>query len=57
MKPDEFREMRKSLGYSQQGMAQRLGLSERTVRYYESGDVPVSRTVELLLQAVELDEK
>jgi len=57
MTGDTFRERREFLGYSQRAFAERLGLSERTVRDYESGEVPINRTVELLLQAVELDEK
>ena len=57
MTGDTFRERREFLGYSQRSFAERLGLSERTIRYYESGEVPINRTVELLLQAVELDEK
>ena len=57
MTGDTFRERREFLGYSQRAFAERLGLSERTIRYYESGEVPINRTVELLLQAVELDEK
>jgi len=53
----DFRERREFLGYSQAEFAKKLGLSPRTIRYYESGEVPINRTVELLLQAIELDEK
>lgn len=53
----EFKERREMLGYTQQAFAEKLGLSPRTIRYYESGEVPINRTVALLLQAIELDEK
>jgi transcriptional regulator with XRE-family HTH domain len=53
----DFRERREFLGYSQVEFAKKLGLSPRTIRYYESEQVPINRTVELLLQAIELDER
>jgi transcriptional regulator with XRE-family HTH domain len=57
MTPSDFKTRRQFLGYTQTEFAQRLGLSLRTVQYYESGEVPINRTVELLLDAIELDEK
>ena len=36
--------------------ANRLGLTERTIRYYEAGEVPVSKTVEILINSIMLDE-
>jgi len=53
----DFRERREFLGYTQNEFAKKLGLSLRTIQYYESGEVPINRTVELLLQAIELDER
>jgi len=57
MTPSDFKTRRQFLGYTQTEFAQRLGLSLRTVQYYESGEVPINRTVELLLDAIELEEK
>ena len=48
---------REMLGHTQQSFAERLGLARRTIQYYESGEHPVPRTVELALQALELEQK
>jgi transcriptional regulator with XRE-family HTH domain len=45
------------LGMTQQQFAERLGLARRTVQYYESGQLAVPRTVQLALQALELEHK
>jgi len=57
MDAQQFKQRREFLGYSQAAFAERLGLSERTIRYYESGEVPINKTVTLLLDAIELEEK
>jgi transcriptional regulator with XRE-family HTH domain len=49
----ELKLRREMLGY----IAERLGLARRTVQYYESGEHPIPRTVELALQALELEQK
>lgn len=57
MTPQLFRETRVNLGYSIEQWADRLGLSIRTIYYYESGEVPIPRTVELLISSIRLDEE
>ena len=57
MTPSDFKMRREFLGYTQAQFAERLGLSLRTVQYYESGEVPINKTVALLLDAIELEEK
>ena len=45
MTPDQFKALRKSLGYSQRGLADHWGMGEnggRTIRRWEAGDVPVN---------------
>ena len=57
MTAQDFKDRRLFLGYTQERFAQRLGLSLRTVQYYEKGEVPINRTVALLIDAIELEEK
>jgi len=52
-----LKQRREMLGYTQQSFAQKLGLARRTVQYYESGEHDIPRTVELALQALELEQK
>ena len=47
----EIKAERARLGISQGLMAQRIGVSLRTISYYEKGEVPVPKTIELLIQA------
>ena len=49
MEPEDFRNIRLTLNYTVEDWATRLGLSVRTIYYYESGEVPIPRTVELLI--------
>ena len=44
----EIKAERARLGISQGLMAQRIGVSLRTISYYEKGEVPVPKTIELL---------
>lgn len=55
MTANEFRQLREMMSLSQQKLASRLGLARRTIQYYESGELPVSRTVQLAMQALELE--
>ena len=49
----EFKTIRMSLGYSQPGFAEALGIkTSRTIQRYEAGTRPVPRTVVLLLESV-----
>ena len=52
-----FRNDREKLGYSIEKWADRLGLSIRTIYYYESGEVPIPRTVQLLINSIKLEEE
>lgn len=53
----ELKTLREFLGFTQQDLAMRLGLSKRSIQYYESGEQPVPRVVMLALQAIELERK
>tara|TARA_S200002703_G_scaffold116601_1_gene102108 strand:- start:282 stop:455 length:174 start_codon:yes stop_codon:yes gene_type:complete len=57
MTPTEFRERRQFLGYTQESIAERLGLSRRSIQAYEMGETPISRVIEMALEAIELEEK
>ena len=57
MTPEDFRNIRLTLNYTVDDWATRLGLSVRTIYYYESGEVPIPRTVELLISSIRLDEE
>jgi transcriptional regulator with XRE-family HTH domain len=57
MTPTEFRERRQFLGYTQEGIAERLGLSRRSIQAYESGETTISRVIEMAIEAIELEEK
>ena len=57
MKPKEFKRWRKILGLSQTVAAKKLGLTLRTVQYYEKGErrgkrVDIPKTVELACFAI-----
>lgn len=53
MTPDEFRTALERLGLTQIGAARFLGLDERTLRRYATGEKPVPRTVEMILRIAE----
>ena len=57
MTPELFKQTRAKLGYSIEQWADRLGLSIRTIYYYESGEVPIPRTVSLLISSIKLEEE
>ena len=57
MTPTEFKERRQFLGYTQEGIAERLGLSRRSIQAYESGETAISRVIEMAIEAIELEEK
>ena len=57
MNPELFKQTRSKLGYSIEQWADRLGLSIRTIYYYESGEVPIPRTVSLLISSIKLEEE
>ena len=51
MTPDEFRAAREALGLTQQGLADALGVSKRTITGIEGGDT-VPRVYALAMQAL-----
>jgi len=46
MKPEELKTARAKMELSQPEMAERLGMGERTYLQRESGDMPISKTME-----------
>ena len=52
LKPAELRRLRLRLGLTQEQMAERLGLSERTLRRYETGRKRVPRWLERLARSL-----
>lgn len=49
----EFRSRRNKLGFTQELMAKKLGVSIRAIKYYESGQRPISKTLEILFNYIE----
>lgn len=56
MTPDEFKARRLALGWTQRATASALGLSERCVKYYESGDRPISKPAAILFASLVVAE-
>lgn len=57
MKPQQFKAWRKAMGYNQTKAARRLGLTLRTVQYYEKGErkgktVDIPKSVSLACYAL-----
>lgn len=55
MSPAEFRVLREWLGLSGPWLARHLGVADRTVRRWESGDWPVPDGVRVALEQIEAD--
>jgi DNA-binding XRE family transcriptional regulator len=55
MTPDAFRHWRERKAYTLDEAARALGLSRRTVAYYEKGDRPIPRVVALATRALDMD--
>jgi DNA-binding XRE family transcriptional regulator len=53
MTPDSFRHWRERKAYTLDQAARALGLSRRTVAYYEKGDRPIPRVVALATRALD----
>ena len=51
---EAFRAWRERKAYTLDGAARALGLSRRTVAYYEQGEKPIPRTVALATRALEM---
>ena len=54
---EQFKTIRKELQYTQKEFAEMLGLTIRMITYYESGQIPVNRTVSILVNRIYRDEK
>jgi DNA-binding XRE family transcriptional regulator len=50
MTNEEFKATREKLELTQSQLAYKIGLSERSIRYYEQGGRPVPATVSILLE-------
>lgn len=48
MTPDEFKNWRTSLGFTQARAGLELGVTDRAIRMYESGDRRISKTISIL---------
>jgi len=57
VKAHEFQQARRTLGLTQRKMASAIGVNDRTIRYYETGRVPVSPTVAVLVELLVLLKK
>jgi DNA-binding transcriptional regulator YiaG len=57
MTPTELKSIRKRAGLSQSGLAALLRISdERTVRRWETGDIPVSGPASIVLELLDAGE-
>ena len=54
---EQFKTIRTELQYTQKEFAEMLGLTIRMITYYESGQIPVNRTVSILVNRIYQDEK
>jgi transcriptional regulator with XRE-family HTH domain len=52
MTKQEFKRLRKSIGYSQVRLAQEMDLFIRTISRYETGELTIPKTVELALRYI-----
>ena len=50
MSGNEFRKLRKAMGLSQNELSQMIDVSERGVRRWENGEVPIPKIAELALR-------
>ncbi len=45
MSPAQFKQLRKEFGFSLNGMAQAMGMTKRSIQYYEAGQRPIEGAV------------
>lgn len=55
MKPSEFRELRTSIGWTQERLAQELGITARQISAYENGGTAIKLAVERKLRRIILE--
>lgn len=56
MTKQEFRKLRKSIGFSQAKLAREMGLFIRTISRYETGELKIPKVTELALRYL-VDQK
>ncbi len=49
MTPEQFKQIRKELGWTQQRLADELGMSRRQIGNYEQGTSPIPKVVSLAI--------
>lgn len=52
MQPTTFRAWRHERKFSQEAAARSLGVTLRTVQYWEAGEVPIPESAQILMQAI-----
>ncbi len=52
-----MKKRREALGFTQTELAAALGVKENTVYRWESGRLPISKTVELALERIEIGQQ
>lgn len=57
MTADELKERRMFLNMTQTELANRFGLSIRTIQYYEAGEYRIPQHFTLAMDALELEQK
>ena len=56
MTPDQLKSWRANLGLSQKAAAEAIGISVRSIIYYEKGQAPIPKTVELACTAIDSNQ-
>jgi len=54
---DEFRKLRKSVGYSQAKLSTEMKVTIRSITRWETGEIPVPKMAELALRFIALEAK
>jgi len=53
----KFKDLRRSIGYSQAKVAREMGITVRTITRWEQGEFPIPRMAELALRTVVSENK
>jgi DNA-binding transcriptional regulator YiaG len=57
MTPEDVTRVREQLGLTKQQLAKALGMTERAVYYWETGERPITRAIELALEALRCQQR